>query len=141
MLAEECEDLGYDDLLPDLKKITSAGTHLLSLINNILDISKIESGKMELYITSFEIEDVIDTIKDISAPLISKNNNSFQSIIPDGIGAMRQDETKLRQCLSNLLSNAAKFTENGKVTLELETSVEEKVEMINFKVIDTHCAR
>ena len=92
---------------------------------------------MELYITSFEIEDVIDTIKDISAPLISKNNNSFQSIIPDGIGAMRQDETKLRQCLSNLLSNAAKFTENGKVTLELETSVEEKVEMINFKVIDT----
>tara|TARA_B100000427_G_scaffold157090_2_gene130449 strand:+ start:16133 stop:19117 length:2985 start_codon:yes stop_codon:yes gene_type:complete len=137
MLAEECEDLGYDDLLPDLKKITSAGTHLLSLINNILDISKIESGKMELYITSFEIEDVIDTIKDISAPLISKNNNSFQSIIPDGIGAMRQDETKLRQCLSNLLSNAAKFTENGKVTLELETSVEEKVEMINFKVIDT----
>ena len=137
MLAEECEDLGYDDLLPDLKKITSAGTHLLSLINNILDISKIESGKMELYITSFEIEDVIDTIKDISAPLISKNNNSFQSIIPDGIGAMRQDETKLRQCLSNLLSNAAKFTENGKVTLELETSVEEKVEMINFKIIDT----
>ena len=137
MLAEDCEDLGYDDLLPDLKKITSAGTHLLSLINNILDISKIESGKMELYITSFEIEDVVDVIKDISAPLVSKNNNAFQCNIQDGIGAMRQDETKLRQCLSNLLSNAAKFTEAGTVTLEVDASLEKKIEMVSFKVIDT----
>ena len=137
MLAEDCEDLGYDDLLPDLKKITSAGTHLLSLINNILDISKIESGKMELYITSFEIEDVVDVIKDISAPLVSKNNNAFQCNIQDGIGAMRQDETKLRQCLSNLLSNAAKFTEAGTVTLEVDASLEKEKEMVSFKVIDT----
>jgi len=137
MLAEDCEDLGYDDLLPDLKKITSAGTHLLSLINNILDISKIESGKMELYITSFEIEDVVDVIKDISAPLVSKNNNAFQTNIQDGIGAMRQDETKLRQCLSNLLSNAAKFTEAGTVTLEVDVSLEKEIEMVSFKVIDT----
>ena len=137
MLAEDCEDLGYDDLLPDLKKITSAGTHLLSLINNILDISKIESGKMELYITSFEIEDVVDVIKDISAPLVSKNNNAFQTNIQDGIGAMRQDETKLRQCLSNLLSNAAKFTEAGTVTLEVDASLEKEIEMVSFKVIDT----
>ena len=137
MLAEDCEDLGYDDLLPDLKKITSAGTHLLSLINNILDISKIESGKMELYITSFEIEDVVDVIKDISAPLVSKNNNAFQCNIQDGIGAMRQDETKLRQCLSNLLSNAAKFTEAGTVKLEVDASLEKEIEMVSFKVIDT----
>ena len=137
MLSEDCEDLGYDDLLPDLKKITSAGTHLLSLINNILDISKIESGKMELYITSFEIEDVVDVIKDISAPLVSKNNNAFQCNIQDGIGAMRQDETKLRQCLSNLLSNAAKFTEEGTVTLEVDASLEKEIEMVSFKVIDT----
>ena len=137
MLAEDCEDLGYDDLLPDLKKITSAGTHLLSLINNILDISKIESGKMELYITSFEIEDVVDVIRDISAPLVSKNNNAFQCNIQDGIGAMRQDETKLRQCLSNLLSNAAKFTEAGTVTLEVDASLEKEKEMVSFKVIDT----
>jgi len=137
MLAEDCEDLGYDDLLPDLKKITSAGTHLLSLINNILDISKIESGKMEIYITSFEIEDVVDVIKDISAPLVSKNNNAFQCNIQDGIGSMRQDETKLRQCLSNLLSNAAKFTEAGTVTLEVDASLEKEIEMVSFKVIDT----
>ena len=103
MIAEECEDRGYDDLLEDVRKINSSGAHLLSLINNILDISKIESGKMELYITSFEIENVIDTIKDISTPLMSKNDNSFKTNVQDGVGAMRQDETKIRQCLSNLL--------------------------------------
>ena len=69
------EDLGYDDLLPDLKKITSSGSHLLSLINNILDLSKIEAGKMELFITSFEIENMIQTIKDVSEPLAAKNDN------------------------------------------------------------------
>ena len=69
MLYEDCEDLGYDDLLPDLKKITSSGSHLLSLINNILDLSKIEAGKMELFITSFEIENMIQTIKDVSEVL------------------------------------------------------------------------
>ena len=137
MLAEDCEDLGYDDLLPDLKKITSAGTHLLSLINNILDISKIESGKMELYITSFEIENVIDTIKDISAPLMSKNNNGFKTNLQDGIGAMRQDETKIRQCLSNLLSNAAKFTSNGTITLDVDSCLDNEREMVSFKVTDT----
>ena len=92
---------------------------------------------MELYITSFEIEDVVDVIKDISAPLVSKNNNAFQCNIQDGIGAMRQDETKLRQCLSNLLSNAAKFTEAGTVTLEVDASLEKEIEMVSFKVIDT----
>jgi len=97
MIAEECEDRGYDDLLQDVKRINSSGAHLLSLINNILDISKIESGKMELYITSFEIENVIDTIKDISTPLMSKNDNRFKTNVQEGIGAMRQDETKIRQ--------------------------------------------
>ena len=137
MLAEECEDLGYDDLLPDLKKITSAGSHLLQLISNILDISKIESGKMELYVTSFEIEDVIDTIKDISAPLMSKNDNGFKTTVQDGIGAMRQDETKIRQCLNNLISNAAKFTSSGTVSLDVEAYQEKEIDMISFKVTDT----
>ena len=106
MLYEDCEDLGYDDLLPDLKKITSAGSHLLSLINNILDLSKIEAGKMELFVTGFEIENMIETIKDVSAPLAIKNNNEFKINIDDAIGSMSQDETKLRQCLTNFLSNA-----------------------------------
>ena len=137
MIAEECEDRGYEDLLQDVKKINSSGAHLLSLINNILDISKIESGKMELYITSFEIENVIDTIKDISTPLMSKNDNSFKTKVQDGIGAMRQDETKIRQCLSNLMSNAAKFTDSGTVTLDVESYQDKGIEMVSFKVTDT----
>ena len=137
MIAEECEDRGYDDLLEDVRKINSSGAHLLSLINNILDISKIESGKMELYITSFEIENVIDTIKDISTPLMSKNDNSFKTNVQDGVGAMRQDETKIRQCLSNLLSNAAKFTSSGTITLDVESYQEKGIEMVSFKVTDT----
>ena len=123
MLYEDCEDLGYEDLLPDLKKITSAGSHLLSLINNILDLSKIEAGKMELFITNFEIEDMVDTIKDVSSPLAAKNENEFVINFDGAVGAMSQDETKLRQCLTNFLSNAFKFTKNGKVTLDVRCEI------------------
>ncbi|GIR88506.1 MAG: hypothetical protein CM15mP86_19650 [Gammaproteobacteria bacterium] len=137
MLYEDCEDLGYDDLLPDLKKITSAGSHLLSLINNILDLSKIEAGKMELFVTGFEIENMIETIKDVSAPLALKNNNEFKINLDDAIGSMSQDETKLRQCLTNFLSNAFKFTKDGTVTLDVEVESKGDLEFINFSVTDT----
>ena len=137
MLYEDCEDLGYEDLLPDLKKITSAGSHLLSLINNILDLSKIEAGKMELFVTNFEIENMIDTIKDVSAPLASKNDNQFVINFDGAMGAMSQDETKLRQCLTNFLSNAFKFTKNGTVTLDIKSEEVNSVENINFSVTDT----
>jgi len=120
MLYEDCEDLGYDDLLPDLKKITSSGSHLLSLINNILDLSKIEAGKMELFVTSFEIENMIQTIKDVSEPLAAKNDNGFVINLDGAMGSMSQDETKLRQCLTNFLSNGFKFTKNGTVTLDTQ---------------------
>ena len=137
MLYEDCEDLGYDDLLPDLKKITSAGTHLLSLINNILDLSKIEAGKMELFITNFEIENMIQTIKDISEPLAAKNNNGFVINLDGAMGSMSQDETKLRQCLANFLSNGFKFTKNGTVTLDVKSRMDGDVEFVDFAVIDT----
>ena len=136
MLYEECEDLGYEDLMPDLQKITSAGTHLLSLINNVLDLSKIEAGKMELYLTSFEIEKLVETLKDVNAPLASKNDNGFKINIQDAIGAMTQDETKLRQCVTNFLSNAFKFTKNGVVTLDVNSLIKDDIEMIEFKVTD-----
>ena len=137
MLAEDCEDLGYDDLLSDLKKITSAGSHLLSLINNILDISKIEAGRMELYLTSFEIEGMVDTIKDVTGPLAATNDNGFKVNLEDALGSMTQDETKIRQCLTNFLSNGFKFTSNGTITLDVDTFVEEDIEMIRFAVTDT----
>ncbi len=137
MLYEDCEDLGYDDLLPDLKKITSSGTHLLSLINNILDLSKIEAGKMELFVTSFEIEDMVQTIKDVSEPLAAKNNNAFVINLDGAMGSMSQDETKLRQCLTNFLSNGFKFTKNGTVTLDVKSRMDEDIEFVDFAVIDT----
>ena len=137
MLAEDCEDLGYDDLLPDLKKITSAGSHLLSLINNILDISKIEAGRMELYLTSFEIESMVETIKDVTGPLASANDNGFKVNLQDALGSMTQDETKIRQCLTNFLSNAFKFTLSGTVTLDVDTFMQDELEMIRFAVTDT----
>ena len=137
MLYEDCEDLGYDDLLPDLKKITSSGSHLLSLINNILDLSKIEAGKMELFITSFEIENMVETIKNISEPLAAKNDNAFVVNFDGAMGSMSQDETKLRQCLTNFLSNGFKFTKNGTVTLDVRARSVEGVEFIDFAVIDT----
>ena len=136
MLYEECEDLGYDDLMPDLKKITTSGTHLLSLINNILDLSKIESGKMELYLTSFEIEKVVETLRDINSPLAAKNDNGFKIEVQEAIGSMTQDETKLRQCVTNFLSNAFKFTKGGLVTLNVSTFDKDGTEMIEFKVTD-----
>ena len=137
MLYEDCEDLGYDDLLPDLKKITSSGTHLLSLINNILDLSKIEAGKMELFVTSFEIENMIQTIKDVSEPLAAKNDNGFIINLDGAMGSMSQDETKLRQCLTNFLSNGFKFTKNGTVTLDVKARIVDDVEFVDFAVIDT----
>ena len=137
MLYEDCEDLGYDDLLPDLKKITSSGTHLLSLINNILDLSKIEAGKMELFVTSFEIENMVQTIKDVSEPLAAKNDNGFVINLEGALGSMSQDETKLRQCLTNFLSNGFKFTKNGTVTLDVKARMEGDVEFVDFAVIDT----
>ena len=137
MLYEDCEDLGYDDLLPDLKKITSSGTHLLSLINNILDLSKIEAGKMELFVTSFEIENMVQTIKDVSEPLAAKNNNGFVINLDGAMGSMSQDETKLRQCLTNFLSNGFKFTKNGTVTLDVKSRMDGDIELIDFAVIDT----
>ena len=137
MLYEDCEDLGYDDLLPDLKKITSSGTHLLSLINNILDLSKIEAGKMELFVTSFEVENMIQTIKDVSEPLAAKNVNGFVINLDGAMGSMSQDETKLRQCITNFLSNGFKFTKNGTVTLDVKSRMIDDVEFIDFAVIDT----
>ena len=117
MLQEETEELGYDELTPDLDKIRSSGRHLLSLINDILDISKIEAGKMDLYLETFNIADLIEEVASTAAPLIDKNSNTLNLRQISNIGTMHGDITKVRQILLNLLSNAAKFTKNGTITL------------------------
>ncbi len=120
MLQEECEELGHDDYVPDLKKIHSAGKHLLALINDILDLSKIESGKMELYVEDFDVAQLVKDVKSTIHPLIEKNANTLEVRCPDDLTPMHADMTRLRQVLFNLLSNASKFTEHGTVSLIVE---------------------
>ncbi|MCL4818816.1 MAG: response regulator [Vicinamibacteria bacterium] len=138
MLQEEAEDVGQDDFVPDLKKIHSAGKHLLALINDILDLSKIESGKMELFIEDFEVSQLVGDVKSTIAPLIEKNANTLVVKVPADVGRMHADITRLRQVLFNLLSNASKFTERGQVTLEAVAEQDAHgVDWLRFSVSDT----
>jgi signal transduction histidine kinase/DNA-binding response OmpR family regulator len=118
MLQEEAEDCGQERFIPDLKKINRAGRHLLELINEVLDLSKIEAGKMELYLETFDIPNLLEEISVTVKLLVQKNSNTIEVRCPANLGAMRADMTKVRQALFNLLSNASKFTSNGKITLE-----------------------
>jgi signal transduction histidine kinase/ActR/RegA family two-component response regulator len=137
MLQEEAEDAGQEELVPDLKKIHNAGKHLLSLINDILDLSKIESGKMELYIESFEVRSLVAEVESTIHPQIERNENRLVVRLPDALDTMRADATRVRQVLFNLLSNATKFTEKGTVTLEAELEQGSEREWVVFHVRDT----
>ncbi len=117
MLQEMAADDGKDEYQGDLKKIHSAGQHLLELINDVLDISKIEAGKMDLYIESFSLDQTIEEVQAVVDPLAKKNSNQLAIEKPPELGFIRADATKVRQCLLNLLSNACKFTSNGTVRL------------------------
>lgn len=138
MLKEELTDLGQTFLISDVQKIHGAGKHLLGLINNILDLSKVESGKMELFLETFQIGPMVEDIADTIQPLVTKNNNTLVIHVADDVKTMHADITKLRQCLFNLLSNASKFTENGTITLDVATSISHSATtMIDFSVVDS----
>ena len=133
MLMEEAEDDGLDTYSDDLNKINSSGEHLLTLINDILDLSKIEAGKMELHIEEFEFEKHLSQIEATAKPLVEKNANEFVIEKPDDLEKLTNDQTKLRQILFNMLSNAAKFTKKGTVTL----GITKDDENVRFAVTDT----
>ena len=135
MLMEEAEEAGQEEFIPDLQKINQAGSHLLSLINDVLDVAKIESGKMEVFAEEFSVEDLIDQIAGTAEPLMLDNNNRFEIERGDNLGKAQQDATKLQQSLLNLLSNAAKFTQGGTITLRVER--ESEGDWLVFSVIDT----
>ncbi|NJO17651.1 MAG: response regulator [Thioploca sp.] len=125
MLREDAEDLGILDFVADLEKIYAAGKHLLGLINDILDLSKIESGKMELYLETFEVETLLNEVVVTIQPLADKKSNQLEVNITNKLGHIYADLTKTRQILFNLLSNAAKFTENGRIYIEVTRHTEE----------------
>ena len=120
MLQEQAQEQGISDFAGDLNKIQDAGRHLLSLISDILDLSKIEAGKLELYLEDVPLPALIEEVRTIVGPLAAKNSNRLHIECPSDIGALHTDRTKLKQCLLNLLSNATKFTSNGAISLELK---------------------
>ena len=135
LLQEECEDLGQEDFLPDLGKIQTAGKHLLTLISGILDLSKVEAGRMTMFLEDFDIATLIRDADAIVRPLVEKNRNTFVIDCPNDIGVMHADLVKVRQVLFNLLSNSAKFTEGGTITLTVRKPVAEAT--VTFAIQDT----
>jgi signal transduction histidine kinase/CheY-like chemotaxis protein len=137
LIQEEMEDRGDDEFVPDLKKIQAAATHLLALINDILDISKIEAGKMDLFLEKIDVQKMVTDVVSTVQPLIQKNNNMLDVKLGSNLGTIRADLTKTRQILFNLLSNASKFTENGKITLEAQLENVSGIDLMVFRVRDT----
>ncbi|GFZ99702.1 ATP-binding protein [Okeania sp. KiyG1] len=120
ILHEEAEEEGYEDFMPDLDRIKIAGKHLLEMISDILDISKIEAGQVTLYLESIEVEQLVKDVVGTAKNLTEKNRNSFKLLLGENLGTMYADMPKVRQVLINLLGNAAKFTQDGLITLSVE---------------------
>ncbi len=137
LLQEESEEQGLSEFTDDLKKISSSGKYLLGLIDDILDLSKVEAGKMDIYLETFNIARMIDDVSTNIGPLVSKNNNKFDIICDEKIGSMTADPTRVRQMLINLLSNACKFTTEGCITLALDRKPIDGADWLTFDIIDT----
>lgn len=137
MLEEELEEVNDTKYVDDILKINSAGKHLLSLINDILDLSKVEAGKMNVFLETTEVNAICDYTVATIKPLADRNDNKLILECPEDIGEMYSDVTKIRQVLFNLLSNACKFTQHGEVTLSANREKGNGGEWINFVVADT----
>jgi len=137
MLIEEANELEQETFVSDLVKIQTAGKHLLGLINDILDFSKIEAGKMEVLIETVDVATLLAEVQSTIAPLVAKNKNTLNLTAGPDLGAMQSDQTKLRQNLFNLLSNASKFTKEGAITLAVNRFAKSNGDWIRFAVSDT----
>jgi signal transduction histidine kinase len=137
MLMEDAEDSGRENDVADLQKIRAAGNHLLALINEVLDLSKIEAGKMELLVETVDVSPMLQDVVSTIAPLAAKNDNRLEVHCAGDLGAMQADLTKVRQALFNLLSNACKFTSNGVIILAAARERLNEAEWIRFGVSDT----
>lgn len=137
MLSEEAEEYDLSTFTSDLTKIQIAARHLLILINEVLDLSKIEAGKMELHVESFDVETLLQEVITTMRPLVEANRNQLIVDSADNLGSMSADMVKVRQSLLNLLSNACKYTERGTITLESRRDIVEGVPWMTFRVSDT----
>jgi signal transduction histidine kinase/CheY-like chemotaxis protein len=135
MLIDEAAEEGRVELDEPLERVHRAGKHLLNLINDILDVAKIEAGKMELFVEDFDVRAILEDVRSTIEPLISRSGNSMEVRWAAELGTMRSDQVKIRQALLNLLSNAAKFTKNGRITFEAERLT--APDRLRFRVSDT----
>jgi len=137
MVQEEAEDIDFHDFDEDLEQVNSAGRHLLGLINDVFDISKIEAGAMDIYLETSPIAKLVQEVESTVRPLVEKNANTLEIVCPDSVGDIHADITKVRQCLLNLLSNSSKFTEQGTISLKISRETLEGQDWIKFAVSDT----
>jgi signal transduction histidine kinase len=137
LLMDEATERGVEWITPDLKRIQEAGNHLLALINEVLDLSKIEAGKMLLSVEKFNLLDLVMEIESTARHLIEINNNSFEIRMKPNLGRVLMDRTKTKQIVLNLLSNAGKFTQNGSVVLDISREPVDGTEQVRFRVTDT----
>lgn len=137
MLAEEAGDSQQAPFVADLAKIQAAGRHLLLLINSVLDLSKIEAGRMDLFLETVSVHALVNEVVSVIKPLADKSHDALEVRVAPDVGSMHTDQTKVRQTLYNLLSNACKFTDHGKVTLEARREIIDDLETIVFTVTDT----
>jgi signal transduction histidine kinase/DNA-binding response OmpR family regulator len=137
MLIEEAEDAELESFIPDLQKVRAAGKHLLGLISDILDLSKIEAGKMDVFLEDFDVATMVREVQSVVEPLVAKNANRFVLTCAEDLGDMHSDIIKVRQTLFNLLSNACKFTENGEIGLEVCRETTSDGDAIVFRVRDS----
>jgi adenylate cyclase len=137
MLIEDAEEFGQDDFVEPLQRISRAGKHLLDLINDILDLSKIEAGKVEFHLEEFDLQGLVRDVGTTIGPLAKKNGNSLTIECPQDFGSIQTDQTRLRQIILNLLSNACKFTKAGKVLLRVGTPTNRSAEQVVIAVSDT----
>lgn len=137
MLEEDAEDCGQEDFIPELQKIQGAGKHLLGLINDVLDLSKVEAGHMEMYLEVFAISPLVKDVASTMQPVITKNNNILTIECSDEVDNMCADHVKVRQSLFNLLSNASKFTKNGSISVQVNAVNTNGSDWIDFQIKDT----
>ena len=137
MLKEDAADDGLEDFEEPLDRVFNAGKHLLTLINDVLDLSKIEAGRVELFNETFELNQILDDVMKTSSPLAQKNDNELVIDYKTDIDFVTADQTRVKQVVLNLISNACKFTEKGKITVGVNKIVQDGGDLISIDVSDT----
>ena len=137
ILEEDAEDIGQVDFIPDLQKIQGSSQHLLGLINAVLDLSKVEAGRMDVLIETVDIAQMTQDVSMSVYPAAHRKGNTLTLVNESDVATIETDQSKLHQCLLNLLGNANKFTEDGVITLKVSSSADDSQSWVHFTIKDT----